>query len=107
MPETPWPTIGGSDEPTGVPNLPSPEGAELGRHLARLLDVDPDAEGLCRECAFREGAVGNVRAATVMDALKCAAEGSPVFYCHMQGRGLCPCAGWVAWRRKMLESEGG
>lgn len=89
------------------PNLPTPEGRELGAHLVRL--VEPDIAKLveqgvadlrCTTCAFRAGTMPNGCPTTVMDALKCAMEGVP-FYCHerkLPNGERDFCAGWYAWR---------
>jgi hypothetical protein len=78
-----------------IPNVATPEGRELGRQMARLCEVElrgkPDRR--CGTCAFRAGDhPANGSPATLMDALKCALEGTP-FYCHEADR---PCAGWSA-----------
>jgi hypothetical protein len=72
-----------------VPNLPSPEGAALGRELARLVDLAeteqrerfPNMLPRCDDCAGRLGTVPNQCAETLMDLVKCAVE-SRSFYCH-------------------------
>ena len=79
------------------PNLPSPEGRELGAHMARLCDREligkPDNR--CTTCAFRAGDhIANGSPETLMSALKCAMEREP-FWCHEHDR---PCAGWLAMR---------
>jgi hypothetical protein len=75
-------------------NLPTPEGRELGREMARLTG-DPDEAGCCHDCAFRLGTDPNGCGPTLMDALKCVVEGVP-FNCHVNAG---PCAGFVAWRQ--------
>ena len=81
--------------PDLIPNFTTPEGRELGRHMARLCDVEllgkPDRR--CATCAFRAGDhLANGSPITLMCALKCSLEGTP-FYCHEADR---PCAGWSA-----------
>ena len=108
-PVCPWDFSIPDTPDTGVPNLPSPQGAELGRELARLTDA-AEAEALaqfpnqlprCDDCAFRLGTPPNRSTATLMDALKCVVEGVP-FYCHKgvdedKGRGPTRlCGGWVS-----------
>lgn len=79
-------------------NVVTEDGIELGRHLARFCDIEAQKTGKdsrCGTCAFRSGdhpANGSV--ATLMSALKCAAERVP-FWCHEHER---PCAGWVLMR---------
>lgn len=85
-----------------IRNLPSPEGADLGRELARLCDgaaAQRHADGRpvpkrCGTCAFRAGSEPNGCAPTVMDALKCALEQHP-FRCHEDG---LACRGWLLLR---------
>lgn len=90
----------------GVPNLPSPEGAALGRELARLVAGEfakfTNPPVMCDECAFRAGTIPNQCASTLMDAIKCTHEGEP-FYCHKGYKGDPDrdepkrlCAGYVA-----------
>lgn len=75
-------------EPT-YENVPTPEGAELGRQMARLTDLHereqlkrfPNQHPRCSDCALRLGTLPNQSAATLMDIVKCLAEGHP-FYCH-------------------------
>jgi hypothetical protein len=105
--QEPW-DFSHSDDPAKntVPNLPTPEGAALGKELARLVapgfakgrERFPGQLPPCDECAFVEGTVPNRSLATVMDALKCALECVP-FYCHKGVTDDNPkrlCAGWVA-----------
>ncbi len=110
MSKAPWPF---SDERDGklVPNLPSPEGAELGAHVARVCD-GREAKLLargerpptrCVDCAFRAGTVPNQCASTLMDAIKCLAEGHE-FRCHHgvpdDEEPTRLCAGYVILSRK-------
>ena len=99
----PWdysPPIEDMERP--VPNLPTPEGRELGREMARLARVEHQRQGgeePCHDCAFREGTDPNGCAPTLMDAIKCAFEREP-FYCHVREGKLC--TGWrlMVGRRK-------
>lgn len=80
-----------------IPNHTTPEGRELGRHMARLCDQElagkPDSR--CGTCAFRAGDhLANGSPATLMDALKCSLERTP-FWCHEHDRA---CAGWAAMK---------
>lgn len=84
-------------------NFRSPEGAELGRHLARFCDEAepkarlrlPELPPRCNSCAFRPGRhVANGSPATLMDALKCVIEGR-IFECHEPAREGQPCSGWA------------
>jgi hypothetical protein len=100
----PWPY---SEPPApGAPairNIPSPEGAELGRELARLCDgaeslADAGARKRCDDCAFRLGTVPNQCPSTLMNAVKCMAERDE-FYCHKaldaDGEPKLVCAGYL------------
>jgi hypothetical protein len=94
-----------------VPNRPTPEGYELGAVLAKLSDrgerillaEDGEAPHCCASCAFKAGTFPNGCPETVLDALKCAAEGHR-FTCHHSkpldsAKGYSePCAGWVRSR---------
>lgn len=80
-----------------IENRRTPEGVELGQHLARLCDGElagkPDAR--CDTCAFRSGDhLANGSPETLMTALKCAMQRTP-FWCHEHDR---PCAGWQAMK---------
>lgn len=84
-------------------NYTTPEGHELGEHLARLADdAEPAARlkapGLlprCQSCAFRHGRhLANGSPATTMDALKCVIERTE-FQCHQPDRKDEPCSGWA------------
>lgn len=81
---------------------PTPEGFELGYHMARLVDAAearaPLANGSerCSTCAFRQGTYPNGSPVTLMDATKCVMEGLP-FNCHEESK---PCAGWAILRRE-------
>lgn len=67
----------------------SPEGAALGREIARLCDVAEAAQRerfpgqlpRCSDCAGRLGTLPNESAETLMDLIKCTMESVP-FYCH-------------------------
>ena len=94
------------DDATTVENLPTPEGRELGRELARLADIAearrleqfPNAHPRCGDCAFRAGTDPNGCVETLMDALKCVVEADP-FFCHRHLRDGEPkqlCAGFAA-----------
>ena len=79
------------------PNRTTPEGRELGCHMARLCDAElaGKRDDRCRTCAFRSGDhLANGSPETLMSALKSAAEGTP-FWCHEHDRA---CAGWAAMR---------
>lgn len=78
-------------------NVPTPEGRELGRHLARLCDAElaGKRDDRCATCALRAGNhVANGSPETLMSVLKCAMEGDP-FWCHERSG---PCHGWLALR---------
>lgn len=82
-------------------NDPTPEGAALGKHLARWVDAEMDGPRIlrprCSDCAFLKGTPPNQIAGTLMTALKCVIEKEP-FYCHSE-RGVRSgplCAGWEA-----------
>lgn len=84
-----------SDPELMRPNLPTPEGRELGRELARLCDGELAGrrDDRCGSCALRAGDhLANGSVETLMSALKCAMEGEP-FWCHEHDRA---CAGWAA-----------
>lgn len=79
-----------------LPNLPTEEGRELGREMARLATIgrlhSKNLPEPCHDCAFL-GTRPNGCGPTLMDALKCALEGE-TFYCHVDdGK---PCAGYLA-----------
>ncbi len=100
--QVPWDFVPEGTPETGVPNMPSPEGIELGIEVARLTDgivKDGHADGRCATCAFRLGTFPNGCAPTLMDAMKCALEGTTTFLCHEDGE---PCGGWVLWRAKEI-----
>ena len=79
----------------------TPEGLELGYHLARFVDAEEGKSSLsngrerCHNCAFRQGAYPNGSLETTLDALKCSMNGD-VFLCHED---MLPCAGWALLRR--------
>jgi hypothetical protein len=84
-------------------NRPTPEGQELGEHLARLCDDAepkarlrmPDLPPRCNSCAFRKGVhLANGSPETQMDALKCIMEGRE-FHCHEPAREGHLCSGWA------------
>ena len=95
MTSVPWDFSDAGSGPRTVPNLPTEDGAALGREMARLFDAEKDAPERCHDCAFRLGTTPNQSAPTLMDALKCVMEGVP-FNCHVEEK---PCAGYVAFRR--------
>ena len=79
------------------PNRTTPEGRELGRHMARLCDQELAGrrDDRCRTCAFRAGDhLANGSPETLMSALKSTMERTP-FWCHEHDRA---CAGWSAMR---------
>lgn len=94
-----------------VPNRPTPEGRQLGAVLAKLADrgehillaEDGDAPRRCASCAYKAGTFPNGCPETVLDALKCSAEGIR-FTCHHSKpldneKGYsAACAGWVQSR---------
>jgi len=103
----PYDFIGhGEDGEPATLNAPSPEGREMGLHLAQWTDVaepayrraHPSARERCGECAFRRGSIPNRCLPTVANALKCAFEGE-IFYCHRNipngTEPTVPCAGWL------------
>lgn len=78
-------------------NVTTPEGRELGFHLARLYEtaLDGRQDQRCQTCAFRRGDhLANGSPETLMTALKCAMERTP-FWCHEADN---PCAGWLVMR---------
>jgi hypothetical protein len=79
-------------------NVATPEGRELGAHLARFCDqeaIRQGKDGRCATCAFRGGGhVANGSPETLMSALKCVSERDP-FWCHEENR---PCAGYLLMR---------
>ena len=86
-----------------IRNRPTPEGRELGRHLARFCDEAepkarlrfPELPPRCNSCAFKEGPhIANSSPQTQMDALKCSIEGKQ-FNCHEPAREGWPCMGWA------------
>lgn len=103
MAKIPWDYITSGPD-SMVPNLPTPQGRELGTELARLSAAEiaraaeeyPELPKPCNECAFVAGTVPNGCLPTVANALKCAIEGDE-FLCH-KGTADRPCAGWLATR---------
>jgi hypothetical protein len=95
-----------ADDPTAVPNVPTPEGRLLGAELARLADIEearlrerfPQQHHRCGDCAFRAGTDPNGCPETLMDAVKALAEAVP-FYCHKkftpEGKPALLCAGYA------------
>ena len=85
-----------------TPNLPTPQGRELGEALASFVDVEIAAlesagnpvPVRCAECAFRRGTVPNGCVPTLMDAVKTLFEGEIGFDCHLPGREGVPCGGY-------------
>lgn len=85
----PWETSMPKDDGTDVPNEPSPEGAEVGRELARMAaraEVEqrklfPNLLPCCNDCALKEGTRPNQSLNTLGDVMKCVIEARP-FYCH-------------------------
>lgn len=84
-------------------NAPTPEGAALGRELARLCDgaeakASPSARKRCDDCAFRLGTVPNQCPSTLMNAVKCVVERDE-FFCHRaldaEGEPRLVCAGYL------------
>ena len=88
-------------------NKPTPEGRELGAHVARLTEVaikdcEASTPGLkmlerCASCAFRAGTFPNGCPETLLDAIDCVQSGHP-FLCHHHRKGEEKhiCAGWAA-----------
>ena len=86
-----------------IRNRTTPEGQELGSHMARFCDEAeprarlkaPDILPRCASCAFREGPhLANGSPETQMTALKCVLEGEP-FRCHDVHREGDICSGWL------------
>lgn len=84
-------------------NRRTPEGAEIGRLMARFCDEAeprarlrmPELPPRCNSCAFREGAhLANGSPATQMDAIKCVIERIE-FHCHEPARAGAVCSGWA------------
>lgn len=85
----PWPY---PNLDSGLPlteNAPTPEGAALGRELARLADTEEarliaEQQPIpvrCVDCAARLGTVPNQCESTLMCFVKCTIEREP-FFCH-------------------------
>ena len=85
---------------TQIRNKPSVRGNELGLHMARLCDDAEQSKMVlrprCGTCAFRAGTFPNGCESTLMDALKCAMEGT-VFVCHESKEGKA-CSGWLSFK---------
>lgn len=104
MIEAPWEFSEDPASGEGVPNVRSPEGAALGREIARLCDVEEAKQTSttqlprCTDCAARLGTLPNENTETQMNFIKCVVEGIP-FFCHKGiPEGDEPsrlCAGWV------------
>jgi hypothetical protein len=85
----PWDMSIPKGDGNDVPNVPTPEGAEMGAEFARLADRAelqqrehfPDMLPRCNDCALRAGTGPNQCVATLMDVLKCVTEDRP-FFCH-------------------------
>lgn len=87
-------------------NTPTERGRELGRLLGALTDRAeievrqrfPNHTPRCKSCAFTAGTFPNGCEETLLDAIKCLADGNP-FYCHQHfdddGSPQDLCAGWV------------
>jgi hypothetical protein len=84
-------------EPTGIPNLPTPETEAIGRELIRLaLDNEQPAD-MCVDCALRSGSEPN-RSFTSYDVLQCLLADVPFFCHHGENR---PCAGFERAKEKL------
>lgn len=88
---------------TLVRNVRTPEGADLGRHMARLCDVaepiarlkEPLIPPRCASCALRAGNHHpNGSPATLWAVLDCLDTGQE-FSCHEPARDGQPCSGWM------------
>jgi len=89
--------------PDRIRNTRSPEGAEIGRMMAKWCDDAepkarlrmPELPPRCNSCAFRDGRhLANGSPTTQMDALKCVMEGVE-FGCHEPDREGALCSGWA------------
>lgn len=92
-------------------NFRSPEGAELGRELARLTDNAEPAARLkvpelpprCASCALRAGRhLPNQSPVTLLNLTKCLLENMP-FECHVREGELC--SGWAMLMLAKTDSE--
>ena len=87
------------------PNRITPEGWQLGKEVARLVDKEAATQGRdgrCWTCAARAGDhLANGSPATLMSLLKCAAEREP-FWCHERDE---PCRGWLLMRAEAGEER--
>lgn len=104
-PRVPW-DFAPADGPTFGPNVPTPEGRELGievaRHFenawAKSLAQFPNQQPPCNDCAFKRGTDPNGCPETLLEAIKCVVEGVP-FFCHKGvPDGETPkrfCMGWL------------
>jgi len=86
-----------------IRNFRTPEGAELGRELARLADNAEPAARLkvpelpprCASCALRAGRhLANQSPTTLLNLIKCLLENIP-FECHEPHRAGELCSGWA------------
>lgn len=100
----PWDYSKAPAEGEGFPNERDEAGIALGAELARLCDVEEEAQRKqfpyqlprCDDCAFRKGTLPNGCSETLMDAIKCVVELNP-FYCHKgldDGKPKHICRGW-------------
>jgi hypothetical protein len=97
-----------------IRNRPTPEGAQLGFHLARFCDEAepkarlrfPELPPRCNSCAFRAGPhSANGSPQTQMDVLKCLMEGRE-FYCHEPSRkGMLSLILWSARKIQAIKGE--
>jgi hypothetical protein len=88
---------------TLIRNRATPEGRELGEHMARFCDEAepkarlrlPELPPRCNSCALRAGQhLANGSPETQMDVLKCIMEGIE-FHCHEPAREGHICSGWA------------
>jgi hypothetical protein len=85
-------------DPTQNHRRVSPEGKAMGATIALMYDkafkklrLSDTQDRRCKSCAFRKGTVPNGCVQTMMDVIKCLAEGHP-FCCHSPNNRE-PCAG--------------
>lgn len=96
--KAPWEHPKEGTPETGVRNVPTPEGRELGAEVARLAELErerfqavfPEVPPMCADCACRGGTRANGCAPSVMSLLKCVFEvdepDAGVFNCHLHDR---------------------